>query len=118
MSHLKHTPTPSPQKPRSRPPKPEPPPTYHQPSDPQSSPKSQSTQKNKEPMHQYSYQVLPHFSESDETSQSQTEETFTDEESFSTSDSEKELTDVSKLLMVQPSTGSNDPSPSSPPQHL
>ena len=42
--------------------------------------------------------------------------TSTDEESFSTSDSEKELADVSKLLMVQPSTGLKEPSPSSPPQ--
>ncbi|KAH9780744.1 hypothetical protein KPL71_008201 [Citrus sinensis] len=53
--------------------------------------------------------------ELDETSPSQTEETSTDE-SFSTLDSEKELVGVSKLLMVQPSTGSNEPSPSSPPQ--
>ena len=67
-------------------------------------------------MHQYSYQVLPHLSESDETSPSQTEETSTYEESFSTSNSEKELADVSKLLVVQPSSGSNEPSPSSPPQ--
>ena len=66
-------------------------------------------------MHQYSSQVLPHISESDEASPSQTEETSTNEESFSSSDSEKELTDISKLLTVQPSTGSNNPSPFSPP---
>ena len=62
LSHLKHTPIPAPPKPRSRPLKPEPPPTYHQPSNPQSSPEPQFTQKNKEPMHQYSSQVLPHLS--------------------------------------------------------
>ncbi|KAH9769551.1 hypothetical protein KPL71_012044 [Citrus sinensis] len=74
LSHLKHAPTPAPPKPRSKPPKPEPPLTYHQPSDPQSSPEPQPTQKNKERMHQYSSQVLPHLSESEETS--------TDEEYF------------------------------------
>ena len=116
LSHLKHTPTPAPPKPRSKPPKPKTPPTYHQPSDPQSSPKPQSTQKNKEHMHQYSSQVLPYLSELNETSPSQTEETSIDDESFSISDSEKELVGVSKLLMVQPSTRSNEPSPSSPPQ--
>ena len=67
-------------------------------------------------MHQYSSPILPHLSESEESSSSQTEETSTDEESFTSSDSKKELADVSKLLMVQPSTGSNDPSSSSPPQ--
>ncbi|KAH9686216.1 hypothetical protein KPL70_014290 [Citrus sinensis] len=114
LSHLKHAPTTAPPKPRSKPPKPEPSPTYHQPYDPQSSPEPQSTQKNKEPMHQYSSQVLPYLSES--------EETLTDEESFSlesyssSSNSENSLADISKLLMVQPSTASNDPSPSSPPQ--
>ena len=100
LSHLKHAPTTAPPKPRSKPPKPEPPPTYHQPSDPQSSPEPQSTQKNKEPMHQYSSQVLSRLSKSDETSPSQTKEISTDEESFSTSDSKKELVDDSKLLMV------------------
>ena len=67
-------------------------------------------------MHQYSSQVLPYLSELNETSPSQTEETSIDDESFSISDSEKELVGVSKLLMVQPSTRSNEPSPSSPPQ--
>ena len=67
LSHLKHAPTITPPKPRSRPPKPKPPPTHNQPSDPQSSPEPQSTQKNKEPTHQYSSQVLPHISESDDT---------------------------------------------------
>ena len=118
LSHLKHTPAPAPQKPRTRPPKPEIPSTYHQPSDPQHSPKSELTQKNKELMHQYSSHVLSPLLESDETSSSQIEETSTDEESFFTLDSEKELADVSKLLIVQPSTGSNEPSPSSPPQTL
>ncbi|KAK9195455.1 hypothetical protein WN943_003576 [Citrus x changshan-huyou] len=52
----------------------------------------------------------------------ESEETSTDEESFSSksysssSNSENSLADISKLLMVQPSTGSNDLSPSSPPQ--
>ena len=114
LSHLKHAPTLAPPKPRSKPPKPEPPPTYHQPSDPQSSPEPQSTQKNKELMHQYSSQALPHLSESEETSTD--EESFSLESYSSSSNSEKSFTDISKLLMVQPSTGSNDSSPSSPPQ--
>ena len=60
-------------------------------------------------MHQYSSQILPHPSESEETS--------TDEESFSSSSNfEEDLADISRLLMVQPSTGSNKPSSSSPPQ--
>ncbi|KAH9698094.1 hypothetical protein KPL71_023881 [Citrus sinensis] len=114
LSHLKHAPTPTPPKPRSKPPKPEPPPTYHQPSDPQSSPEPQFIQKNTEPMHQYSSQVLPHISESEETSTD--EESFSLESYSSSSNYEESFTDISKLLMVQPSTGSNDPSPSSPPQ--
>ncbi|KAH9792730.1 hypothetical protein KPL71_004252 [Citrus sinensis] len=114
LSHLKNAPTTAPPKPRSRPPKPEPPPIYHQPSDPQSSPEPQSTQKNKEPMHQYSSQVLPHLLESNETPTD--EESFSSESFSSSSNSEKSFTDISKLLMVQPSTGSNDPSPSLPPQ--
>ncbi|KAH9744135.1 hypothetical protein KPL70_003561 [Citrus sinensis] len=46
LSHLKHAPSHAPShappKPRTKSPKPEPPPTYHQPSDPQSSPEPQS----------------------------------------------------------------------------
>ena len=123
LTHLKHTSTPAHPKPRSRPTKYQSPPAYHPTPiapDPELSlelsQESQPTQKNKEPMHQYSSQILPHLSESEESSSSQTEETSTDEESFTSSDSKKELADVSKLLMVQPSTGSNDPSSSSPPQ--
>ncbi|XP_024039398.1 uncharacterized protein LOC112098030 [Citrus clementina] len=107
---------------RSKPTKTQPPPDYHStPITPDPEPssellqESQPTQKNKEPMHQYSSQILPHFSKSEENSSSQTEEISTDEESF-TSDSEKEFVDVSKLFMAQPSTRSNDPSSSSPPQ--
>ena len=66
-------------------------------------------------MHQYSSQILPHLSESEETSPSQTEKTSMEEESYTSLNSEKELVDVFKLFMVQPSTGSNDPSSSSPP---
>ncbi|KAH9724590.1 hypothetical protein KPL70_007542 [Citrus sinensis] len=51
--------------------------------------------KNKEPMHQYSSQILPHLSESEESSSSQTEDTSTNEESFTSSNSEKELADAS-----------------------
>ncbi|KAH9744194.1 hypothetical protein KPL70_003586 [Citrus sinensis] len=58
----------------------------------------------KAPLHQYSSQVYDQES-SEESSK---------ESSFS-SDSEVDLADISKLLMVQPSTGSNDLSPSSPP---
>ncbi|KAH9686205.1 hypothetical protein KPL70_014286 [Citrus sinensis] len=58
---------------------------------------------------------LPPDDSDKENSSSQTEEISTDEESF-TSDSEKEFVDVSKLFMAQPSTRSNDPSSSSPPQ--
>ena len=114
MSHLKRAPTPGPPKPRSKPTKTAPPPAYHQPSDPQfspqSSPKPQSIQKDKEPMHQYSSQILPHPSESEETSTD--EESFSSESYSSSSNSKNSLADISKLLMVQPSTGSNDPSPS------
>ena len=110
LSHLKHAPTITPPKPRSRPPKPKPPPTYYQPFDPQ------STQKNNELMHQYSSQVLSHLSELEETSTD--EESFSSESYSTSSNSKKSFTDISKLLMVQPSTGSNDHSPSSPPQTL
>ena len=121
LSHLKHTPTPAPPKPRSRPTKNQSPPAYHPTPtipdlalSPELSQESKPTQKNKDPMHQYSSQILPHLSELEENSSSQTEETSTDDDSFTSSDSEKELADVSKLLMVQPSIGSNDPSSSSP----
>ncbi|KAL9459737.1 hypothetical protein AB3S75_003021 [Citrus x aurantiifolia] len=67
-------------------------------------------------MHQYSSQPLPHLSESEETSTD--EESFSSESYSSASNSEKSFTNISKLLIVQPSTGSNDPSPSSPPQTL
>ena len=65
-------------------------------------------------MHQYSSQVLPSLSKSEETSTD--EESFSSESYSSSSNSENSLADISKLLMVQPSTASNDPSPSSPPQ--
>ena len=65
-------------------------------------------------MHKYSSQIFPHLSESEETSTD--EESFSSKSYSSSSNSEKSFTNISKLLMVQPSTGSNDPSPSSPPQ--
>ena len=72
LSHLKHTLTPDHPKPRSRPTKNQSPPAYHPTPiapDPELSlelsQESQPTQKNKEPMHQYSSQILPHLAESE-----------------------------------------------------
>ena len=114
LSHLKHTPTLAHSKPQPKPTKAQSALAYHPTStvlDPENSPElprePQPTQKNKESMHQYSSQILPHLSE--------TEETSTDEKSFTSLDSKKELADASKLFMAQPSTGSNDHSSFSPP---
>ena len=71
--------------------------------------------KDKTPLHQYSSQVCSHLSESKDTSSDQESSDESSKESSLSSDSKAELVDISKLLIVQPSTGSNDPSPSSPP---
>ncbi|KAH9769523.1 hypothetical protein KPL71_012034 [Citrus sinensis] len=56
-----------------------------------------------------------HSSESEDTSSDQESSEESLKESHFSSDSKIELADISKLLIVQPSTGSNDPSPSSSP---
>ena len=68
--------------------------------------------KDKTPLHQYLSEV--YSSESEDTSSYQ--ESFDEYLSKSSlfANSKADLADISKLLMVQPSTGSNDPSPSSP----
>ncbi|KAH9671188.1 hypothetical protein KPL70_017263 [Citrus sinensis] len=98
----------------------EPPPVYQQPPsipDPQSLQKStpEPEPKDKMPLHQSSSQVCSHLSELEDTSSDQESSNESSKESSLSSDSEADLADISKLLMVQPSTGSNDLSPSSHP---
>ena len=66
-------------------------------------------------MHQYSSQVLPHLSELDKTSLSQKKKPPLMRNPSLLHILKKDLADVSKLLIVQPTSGSNEPSPFSPP---
>ncbi|KAH9649371.1 hypothetical protein KPL70_025953 [Citrus sinensis] len=123
LSHTlyRQTPTPTPPKQKPKPTKTTEPPPAHQ--QPPSVPDLQSLKeltpkpepKDKAPLHQYSSQVCSHLSELEDTSSDQESSDESLKESTLSSDSEANLADISKLLMVQPSTGSNDPSPSSSP---
>ena len=104
----KQTPTPAPPKQKPKPTKTditEPPPVYQQPPsvpDPQSLQKStlEPEPKDKTPLHQSSSQVCSHFSESEDTSSDQESSDESSKESSISSDSEADLADISKLLMV------------------
>ena len=115
LSHTlyRQTPTPAPPKQKPKPTKTEttePPPVYQQPPsvpDPQSSKDltPELEPKDKTPLHQYSSQICSHLSKSEDTSSDQESSGESSKESSFSSDSEVDLADISKLLMIQPLQG-------------